>query len=184
MLRFRQCNREALLSAKQKQNNRPNINSSKRKLVPNTPEPLNDLSNDGFATPKCYKSQIRQHTHDVCKQLHKYSPHLRMAVVSCVVKKLMKHPDTKSKLGSSLSQQTFCPQFTSISKCYLEQTILKIKKYRAKHNLTKLDAAVQQLKQRYSIRSAAKQIGLNYSQVHKLLSFKTNSTRQVTIEDK
>ena len=107
-----------------------------------------------------------------------------MAVVSHVVKKLMKDPDTKSKLGSSLSQQSFCPQFTSISKCYLQQTILKIKKYRAKHNLMKLDAAVQQLKQRYSIRSASKQIGLTYSQLHKLLSFKTNSTRQVTIEDK
>ena len=96
----------------------------------------------------------------------------------------MKDSDTKSKLGSSLSQQSFCPQFTSVSKCYLQQTNVKIKKYRAKHNLMKLDAAVQQLKQRYSIRSAAKQIGLNYSQLHKLLSFKTNSTRQVTIEDK
>ena len=151
-----------LLSAKWKWNNWQNINCSQKKLVSNTPEPLNDLSNDGFATPKCYKSQIRQHTHDVCKWLDKYSPHLRMAVVPHVVKKLMIDPDTKSKLDSSLSQQSFCPQCTSISKHYLQQTILKIKKYRAKHKLMKLDATVQQLKQRYSIRSGAKQIGLTY----------------------
>ena len=48
--------------------------------------------------------KIRQHTHDVCKQLDKYSPCLRMAVAFHVVKKLMTDPDTKSKLGSSLSQ--------------------------------------------------------------------------------
>ena len=83
-----------------------------------------------------------------------------MAIVSHVVKKLITDPDTKGKLGSSLSQQSFCPQFTSVSKHYLQQTILKIKKYRAKHKLMKLDATVQQLKQSYSIRSAAKHIGL------------------------
>ena len=43
-----------------------------------------------------------------CISIH---PTLGQPVVSHVVKKLMKHPDTKSKLGSSLSQQTFCPQF-------------------------------------------------------------------------
>ena len=75
------------------------------------------------------------------------------------------HSQTLKKHECNGSQQ-------KVSK--LVKSVMKIQKYKWSKNMSKSNECVKQLKVKYSVRNAARTLKMHYSQLHSLLSSKTN----------
>ena len=121
-----------------------------------------------YKTPEKFLKQIRQRTYD-CNQNLPESKELKCAVLSRVVGKMMKSPSTSGTMSQIIKRHS---TFTSIDSndSDLVHSVLKIQKYKTSKNILKAVECVTLLKQKYSIRSAARKLKMQYSHVHRLLS--------------
>ena len=121
-----------------------------------------------YKTPEKFLKQIRQRTYD-CNQNLPESKELKCAVLSRVVGKMMKSPSTSGTMSQIIKRHS---TFTSIDSndSDLVRSVLKIQKYKISKNILKAVECVTLLKKKYSIRSAARKLKMQYSHVHRLLS--------------
>ena len=128
---------------------------------------INDKT-DTYKTPEKFLKQIRQRTYD-CNQNLPESKELKCAVVSRVVGKLMKSPSTSGTMSQIIKRHS---TFTSLDSndSDLVHSVLKIQKYKTSKNIVKAVECVTLLKQKYSIRNAARKLKMQYSHLHRLLS--------------
>ena len=128
---------------------------------------INDKT-DTYKTPEKFLKQIGQRTYD-CNQNLLESKELKCAVVSRVVGKLMKSPSTSGTMSQIIKRHS---TFTSLDSndSDLVHSVLKIQKYKTSKNIVKAVECVTLLKQKYSIRNAARKLKMQYSHLHRLLS--------------
>lgn len=133
-----------------------------------------------YVTPYKYKKQIRQRTFDLARKLPN-SPGLKTAVVSRCVKKLINSPSTRLEMTRVIkrySSHTLLGRFKDNEA--LQQIVLRIRKYKANKNVSRLNACVNDLKQMTSIRQAAKRLNIHYSSLHRMMTVRDRSMRRVT----
>ena len=124
--------------------------------------------NYSYKTPEKFLKQIRQCTYD-CNQNLPESKELKCAVVNTVVGKMMKSPSTSRTMSQIIKwHSTFINVESNDSD--LVHSVLNIQKYKTSRNILKAVECVRLLKQKYSIRSAARKLKMQYSHLHRLLS--------------
>ena len=94
---------------------------------------------------------------------------MKCAVVNRVVGKMMKSPSTSRTMSQIIKWHS---TFTNLegNDSDLVHSVLKIQKYKTSRNILKVVGCVRLLKQKYSIRSAARKLKMQYSHLHRLLS--------------
>ena len=114
-----------------------------------------------YKTPGKFLKQIRQRTYD-CNQNLPESKELKCAVVNCVVGKMMKSPSTSRTMSQIIKWHS---TFTSLESndSDLVRSVLKIQKYKTSRNILKAVECVRLLKQKYSIRNAARKLKMQSS---------------------
>ena len=124
--------------------------------------------NYSYKTPEKFLKQIRQCTYD-CNQNLPESKELKCAVVNRVVGKMMKSPSTSRTMSQIIKQHSTFINVES-NNSDLVHSVLNIQKYKTFRNILKAVECVRLLKQKYSIRSAARKLKMQYSHLHRLLS--------------
>ena len=81
-----------------------------------------------------------------------------------------------TKCNSNDSQKSATQYENKVSN--LVKSVMKIQKYKWMKNMLKLNEYVKQLKEKYSVRDAARTLKMHYSQLHSLLSCKKKTHGQ------
>ena len=136
-----------------------------------------------YVTPEKFKKQIRQHTSEFNRTFPQCSK-LKCAIVNRVVGKLIKSPSTSKTMNSIMSRYIKVTPKRDNSDICLVHTLMKIQKFRTCKNNTKLAESVNQLKETYSIHSAAKKLNMHYSELHRLLKSRKEHGRSLSIAAK
>ena len=132
-----------------------------------------------YVTPEKFKKQIRQRTSEFNRTFPQCRE-LKCAIVNRVVGKLIKSPSTSRTMNSIMSRYIKVQPKRDNNDTRLVHTLMKIQKFRTCKNNTKLAESVNQLKETYSIRSAAKKLNMHYSELHRLLKSRKEHGRSLS----
>ena len=134
---------------------------------------------DSYQTPDKFKKQIRQRSSEYNRQLPE-SRELKCAIVNRVVGKMLKSPSTAKTMTSIMSRYMKVTPKRDGNDSSLVHTLMKIQKYKTSRNNTKLAESVNQLKETYSIRAAAKKLNMHYSELYRLLKCRKEHGRSLS----
>ena len=146
--------------------------------------PLN--SSSPYTTPQKFGKQIRQHTYEFNRNFPK-SKAMQCAIINHQICQRLNSPTTQNtmsqiidcyssriliKCNSNDSQKSATQYENKVSN--LVKSVMKIQKYKWMKNMPKFNEYVKQLKEKYSVRDAARTLKMHYYQLLSLLSCKKN----------
>ena len=150
----------------------------------NLSNPPSIVETDGvidYVTPDKYKKQIRQRTHDARKSLPK-SPGLQTCIVNRLMKKYINSPKTRPVAFQIVQRHTFREVIERQRNHKLQRLVFEIHKFKIRKDKIKLRDRVIELLKFYSIRQAAKKLGMHYTTLQRWLKIKNYSGERAVTE--
>ena len=141
-------------------------------------------SSDPYETPQKFGKQIRQRTYECNKNFPK-SKDMQCAIINRQICQRLNSPTTQTTMSRIIdryssrtltthecndSQKNTTPYENKVSK--LVKSVIKIQKYKWSKNMPKFHEYVKELKEKYSVRDAARTLKMHYSQLYSLLTSK------------
>ena len=141
-------------------------------------------SSGPYTTSQKFGKQIWQHTYESNRNFPK-SKAMQCAIINHQICQRLNSPTTQNtmsqiidryssqiltKCNSKNSQKSATQYENKVSN--LVKSVMKIQKYKWTKNMPKFNEYVKQLKEKYSVRDAARTLKMHYSQLHSLLSCK------------
>ena len=103
--------------------------------------------------------------HQICQRLNSPTTQNTMSqIIDCYSSQIL------TKHNSNDSQKSATQYENKVSN--LVKSVMKIQKYEWTKDMSKFNEYVKQLKEKYSVRDAARTLKMHYSQLHSLLSCK------------
>ena len=141
-------------------------------------------SSDPYETPQKFGKQIRQRTYECNKNFLK-SKHMQCAIINRQICQRLNSPTTHTTMSRIIDR--YSSRIVTSHECNdsqvnatpyehkgsnLVKSVMKIQKYKWSKTMPKFPEYVKELKEKYSVRDAARTLKMHYSQLYSLLTSK------------